>query len=149
MHVLPSNPFVDVQVHINMLALYSDPSIDILLDPETRILHANWKGYQSINTGTQGCLHLLEIMSAHKAFRILNDNTDVRGLWMGAAEWAAKEWFPRMKEAGMERFAWVYSPTKFSQISADTAIALMNPDAYGIQIFHGRKDALDWLMQDS
>ena len=128
-----------------MLELYSDSSIDILLDSKTQILHARWKGYQSLNTGTQGCARLLDLMVRHKAFHILNDNTDVRGLWMGAAEWAAREWFPRMKESGMQRFAWVYSPAKFSQISADTALALLDPDAFGVKVFHDAAAALDWL----
>ena len=128
-----------------MLQLYSDSSIDILLDPSARILHANWKGYQSMNTGVQGCAHLLEQMVRHRAYLILNDNTDVRGLWMGAAEWAAREWFPRMKESGMERFAWVYSPAKFSQISADSAMALLDPDKLGVRVFHDKAEALGWL----
>jgi hypothetical protein len=130
-----------------MLELYSDLSIEIFLDSDARILHACWKGYQSMNTGTHGCAHVLEMMVRHKAFRILNDNTDVRGLWMGTAEWAAKEWFPRMKELGMQRFAWVYSPAKFSQISADTAMALLDPDELGVQVFHEKADALNWLVQ--
>lgn len=130
-----------------MLELYSDSSIDILLDPDTRILHANWKGYQSLNTGTQGCTHILDMMVRHQAYQILNDNTDARGLWMGAAEWAAREWFPRMKDAGMQRFAWVYSPAKFSQISADTAMALLDPVEIGVRVFHDKTDALAWLMQ--
>lgn len=134
-------------MHFNdaMLELYSDSSIDLFLDPDTRILHACWKGYQSMNTGILGCAHLLEMMVANKAFRILNDNTEVRGLWMGAAEWAAREWFPRLKDLGMERFAWVYSPAKFSQISADTALALIDTDELGVKVFHGKDDALSWL----
>ncbi|OWW19692.1 STAS/SEC14 domain-containing protein [Noviherbaspirillum denitrificans] len=128
-----------------MLELYSDTSLDLFLDPDSRILHACWKGYQSMNTGTQGCAHIMDMMVAHGAYRILNDNTDVRGLWMGAAEWAAREWFPRLKEAGMERFAWIYSPAKFSQISADTAMVLLDPDELGVKVFHERETALAWL----
>lgn len=136
-------------MHINyaMLELYSDTSINILLDSDTQILHAYWKGYQSMNTATQGCAHMLDLMVQHKAFHILNDNTDVRGLWMGAAEWAAKEWFPRMKESGMQRFAWIYSPAKFSQISADTAIVLLEPEEIGVKVFHDKAAALAWLTQ--
>ncbi|HZW23565.1 hypothetical protein [Noviherbaspirillum sp.] len=128
-----------------MLELYSDSSIDLLLDPDTRILHANWKGYQSMNTGVQGCAHLHEQMVRHQVFYILNDNTETRGLWMGAAEWAAREWFPQMKASGMKRFAWVYSPAKFSQISADTAIALIDTEDFGVRVFHDRPAALAWL----
>ena len=129
-----------------MLELYSDSSIEIFLDSNTRILHACWRGYQSMNTGTEGCAHILDMMTEHKAYRILNDNTEVRGLWMGTAEWAAREWFPRMKELGMQRFAWVYSPAKFSQISADSAMALLDPAEFGVKVFNEKADALDWLL---
>ena len=138
---------VHAHIHDTMLELYSNSSIDISLDSDTRILHANWKGYQSLNTGIQGCSHLLDQMVRHKAFQILNDNTEVRGLWMGAAEWAAREWFPRMNESGMQRFAWVYSPAKFSQISVDTAMALLEPEEFGVKVFHDKAHALDWLKQ--
>lgn len=132
-----------------MPALYSDPSIEISLDSNSNILHVSWRGYQSLNTATQGCARILEMMTRHKAFRVFNDNSEARGLWMGAAEWAAREWFPMMKEAGMERFAWVYSPTKFSQISADTAVAMMDAELHGVRLFHDRSEALAWLSNET
>lgn len=130
-----------------MRSLHSDPSIDILIDESARILHVNWKGYHSLHSATRGCQHILELTSRHGTRRILNDNSEVRGLWMEAAEWAAKDWFPQLREAGMERFAWVYSPAKFSQISADTALALIDTEALGIKVFHDRASAIDWLQQ--
>ncbi len=132
-----------------MLELYSDSSIDISLDSGTCILHVNWKGYQSLNTCTRGCARVLDLMVRHKSWLILNDNTDVRGLWMVAAEWAAREWFPDMKRSGMQRFAWVYSPAKFSQISADSAMALLDPVESGVRVFHEKSAALAWLQQNN
>lgn len=128
-----------------MLELYSDSFLDIAVERDALILHANWKGYQSMNTGTRGCECILELMARHKAYRVLNDNTNVRGLWMEVAEWAAKDWFPRMKQAGMRQFAWIYSPTKFSQLSTDVALALIDTGAHGIAVFHDREQALAWL----
>ncbi|HJV85947.1 MAG TPA: hypothetical protein VJ698_10765 [Noviherbaspirillum sp.] len=128
-----------------MLELYSHSSIDIAVDRDTLILHVNWKGYQSMNTGTSGCERILELMTRHKAYKILNDNSNVRGLWMEVAEWAAKDWFPRMKRAGMQQFAWVYSPTKFSQLSTDVALALIDTSAHGIEVFSDTAQALAWL----
>jgi len=128
-----------------MLELYSDTSVDISYDPQTLLLHVDWKGYQSLHTGTQGCERILELMVRHNAFDILNDNTHARGLWMEPAQWAAKEWFPRMKQSGMKRFAWVYSTAKFSQISADAALVLMDAKALGVEVFQDKNAALAWL----
>ncbi|RZI40529.1 hypothetical protein EGT07_23105 [Herbaspirillum sp. HC18] len=140
---------VHVQVHITdaMHLLYSDPCLDIHLDPDNRILQVNWKGYLSLNSGIEGCRHIMELMEEHQAYCILNDNTEARGLWMEAAEWAARVWFPRMRQAGMQHFAWVYSPAKFSQISADTALASMDAGAFGVKMFHDKSEALGWLSQ--
>lgn len=128
-----------------MLELYSDTSIEISCDLQNLILHVDWKGYQSLNTGTQGCERILALMVRHNVHDILNDNTHARGLWMEPAQWAAKDWFPRMKQAGMKRFAWVYSPAKFSQLSTDAALALMDTTALGVEVFQDKDTALAWL----
>jgi len=47
----------------------------------------------------------------------------------------------------MKRFAWVYSPAKFSQISADTAIALIDTEDFGVRVYHDRAEALAWLRE--
>lgn len=128
-----------------MQELYNAPFLDIFYDPDSQILYADWKGYQSFDTGTAGCERILEYVEKYRITKVLNDNSNVRGLWMGAAEWAARIWFPRMKQAGMQHFAWVYSPAKFSQISTDTALASMDPDAFGVEVFYNKDDALAWL----
>lgn len=130
-----------------MLELVNESFLVVNYDPDTRILHASWKGYQSFDTGTKGCAQILECVKRTGAPSILNDNTETRGLWMDAAEWAARVWFPQLKQAGMRRFAWVYSPAKFSQMSTDTAMASMDPDEYGVRVFADMGGALAWLSQ--
>lgn len=129
-----------------MPELYNDAFLDISYDPDTQILHANWKGYQSFDTATAGCERILDCVKTHKVPKVLNDNTNARGLWMGAAEWAARIWFPRLKQTGMRRFAWVYSPAKFSQISTDAALSAMDPDEFGVEVFFSTDEARAWLL---
>lgn len=128
-----------------MLELCKEPFLDLCYDPDERILFASWKGYPSFDTCTAGAGRLLEAIERCRAEKVLNDNTHVRGLWMDAAEWGARIWFPRARQLGLKHFAWVYSPTKFSQISTDTALASMDPDAYGVEVFFSRDEALEWL----
>jgi hypothetical protein len=131
-----------------MQDLDTAPFLDIFYDPDDQILYADWKGYQSFDTGTAGCGRILECVAKYQVSKILNDNTYVRGLWMDAAELAARIWFPRLKQAGMRRFAWVYSPAKFSRISTDAALAAMDPEAFGVEVFFTREDTVAWLRSE-
>jgi DNA-binding transcriptional regulator YiaG len=87
---------------------------------------------------------MLELMVREQAFKVLNDNTRVLGIWSGAASWVATDWFPRMREAGMLRFAWIYSASRFSQISTDTALSLLDTGA-SIKVFYETSEAFEWL----
>src|SRR6202022_770260 len=59
--------------------------------------------------------------------------------------WVAAEWFPRMKQAGLKRFAWVYSPAKLTQLSTDITLSLMEPESLGVKAFHDIDAAKTWL----
>jgi hypothetical protein len=43
----------------------------------------------------------------------------------------------------MRRFAWIYSPSRFSQISTDTALAVAPPDI--ARVFDSKEAAEEWL----
>ncbi|WP_229755103.1 hypothetical protein [Hymenobacter cavernae] len=61
-------------------------------------------------------------MKAERCHKVLNDNSLVTSMWSDAAEWGGRTWFPAMMEAGLEYFAWVYSPNIFSRLSTDLTI---------------------------
>jgi|GEM_PF-581279 len=125
--------------------LYRESFIVVSLDRDGSMLYADWLGYQSVDSIRQGCEKILELMLKHRAYEVLNDNTRVLGIWRFAAEWMASDWFPRMNQAGLHAFAWVYSPTKLSQVSTDTTLSLMEPDAFNIKVFHDKEEAVVWL----
>lgn len=131
-----------------MHQLYASASLDISYDPETGILHADWIGYHSFDSGVAGCERIVEAVRRHGASKILNDNTHIRGLWVGMAEYCARIWLPHVVRAGVGRFAWVYSPAPLSRISANAVLAAIDPDAFGIEVFYLREEALAWLMAE-
>jgi hypothetical protein len=88
---------------------------------------------------------MLELMVEHNLNTVLNDNTHVVGIWSGASEWGATDWFPRMKQAGLRCFAWVYSPSRFSQVSTDKTLSLMDAESFGIKMFNNILEAKEWL----
>ncbi|HEU4451916.1 MAG TPA: hypothetical protein VFR81_02615 [Longimicrobium sp.] len=127
-----------------MEKLFEDTFLSISLDPEGW-LHADWTGYQAVGTVQEGCERILSLMSEHGLQAVLNDNTNVVGIWSGASEWVAVDWFPRMNDAGLRCFAWVYSPTRFSRVSTDETLSFVDPDAVGVRVFLNVDDAKRWL----
>ncbi|MGV3741345.1 MAG: response regulator [Burkholderiaceae bacterium] len=128
-----------------LIPLFVENFIEVSFDPKTQALYANWKGYQSVASIRVGCEAMLKFLDEKKLRKVLNDNTNVLGIWRSAAEWMAMDWFPRMKDAGMDAFAWVYSSSRLSQISTDDTLAMLDPGKYGIKLFHDKAEAQTWL----
>ena len=125
--------------------LYTEDFISICYDAEEAWLYADWRGYQTVGTVQAGCEMILKLMVDQETSSVLNDNTHVSGIWSGAAEWVATDWFPRMRQAGLRSFAWVYSPSRFSQVSTDATLAHVEPDAPWVKVFSTIDDAKAWL----
>jgi hypothetical protein len=108
-------------------------------------LYADWKGYQTEGSVKLGCENILQALLQYKCTKVLNDNTNVLGIWTPAAKWVGAEWFPRMEKAGLKYFAWVYSPSKLSQVSTTEAIH-HTPDKELVQTFYEIEAAKKWLL---
>jgi hypothetical protein len=128
-----------------MTLLYQQTNVSIYHNQSEHWLYADWTGYQAVEQVKQGCEQLLLCMLARQTYDILNDNTNVAGIWTGAAEWVGTNWFPRLRAKGMRRFAWVYSPSRFSQISTDSALQVAPPDI--AKVFSTMAEAEEWLRE--
>jgi len=130
--------------------LFVQPNIEIYLDSDNEWLYVNWIGFQMIQNVKDGCEQMLIFVKEYQCSKVLNDNTFVRGVWAGAAEWGATNWFPRMKMAGVRQFAWVYSPSEFSKMSTDLTISRTSADLLKddfIRTFDNITEARKWLQQ--
>lgn len=125
-------------------SFYEGNYMKIRYHPEGNYLDVNWTGYQNYDSVVKGCGIILDLMQKNKCSRVLNDNTEVKGNWSEAADWGAEVWFPAMAKAGLEKFAWVYSPSTFSRIAANVSL----PSAYNpVAFFYSRVQGLDWIKQ--
>ena len=106
-----------------MESLYRTENIDISYDPEKGILHCKWKGKQSEEGIKKIGAVILKITRERKIVKILNDNTAVVGSWQDAADWASREWFPDMINAGLRYFAWILPTNIFAELSAKLAMS--------------------------
>lgn len=118
--------------------------LTISIDAENNWLYANWLGYQTEGSVKEGCEKMLEALQAYKLEKVLNDNTHVLGIWTPAAHWVGTDWFPRMEAAGLKYFAWIYSPSRLSQVSTNESIN-NTPLPHLIKTFYKKEEAEDWL----
>lgn len=125
--------------------LYRAPFVTISLDSENGWLRAEWEGYQTLGSVQQGCERILALLAEHGATKVLNDNTQVLGGWSEAAGWLVDDWYPRIRAAGLRCFAWVYSPSRLSQSSADETLSRLGGAASGIHVFAYADEARRWL----
>ncbi|HEY0899571.1 MAG TPA: PAS domain-containing sensor histidine kinase [Sphingobacteriaceae bacterium] len=142
---LPLGPEADEQVESTNTA-YRDNHIEIRYNKATEMIYADWKGFQTFDSIMKGCLLILDLLKKNGCSKVLNDNTHVRGTWSDAAEWAGKQWFPLMEEAGLKYFAWIYSPSRFSQLSADKVMAETTPGSVVTRFFHDYIQGEAWLV---
>src|SRR5688500_5993243 len=98
--------------------LYQQTNVAIWWDDDGW-LYADWIGVQSSNNMVASCEQLLRLLQSRHASNLLIDHTRIEGVASEAAEWVGREWFPRMRHAGLQRTAWVRSPAGHGQLAAE------------------------------
>lgn len=128
-----------------MVMLLQNQFLEISLDEKNEWLYMDWKGYQIDESIKEGCNRAIELMSKHKIFKVLNDNTHTQGIWLGVSRWLVFEALSRARQAGMKSFAHVYGPSRMSRISAEAALFLLSPAVSDIKAFDDIGAAKTWL----
>lgn len=143
--LLPINgkqEFIDIET--DHQTYYKGNFIEIKYLPEHQWLDVNWTGYQNYDSVKKGCLIMLDLLKKNNCSKVLNDNTYVMGNWSEAADWGGEFWFPAMQEAGLKHFAWIYSPSTFSRMSAHKSIDITMGKVTA-QFFTDIDEARAWL----
>ena len=109
-------------------------------------LYADWRGYQTEHSIRTGCEKMLQALISYQCSKVLNDSRNVVGIWTPASAWVGN-WLPRMKEAGLEYFAWVYSPGAMSRVTTDESIKNIDVSIV-VKTFEEIEAAKKWLMQE-
>jgi hypothetical protein len=125
---------------------YQDDSITVKYNSSKNRLDVNWTGFQDLGSVKNGGMMMLEILSKNGADKLLNDNREVLGTWSEAADWAGKEWMPMIEQAGLKYFAWIFSSSAFSQMSAKKSINVMQGNVV-TRFFTDIAEAEAWLDQ--
>ncbi|AYA37559.1 hypothetical protein D3Y59_11170 [Hymenobacter oligotrophus] len=123
--------------------LYEDATISIYYDFGNDWLYVDWGPDQDLTSVQAGALQMLECLKQERCRKVLNDNRQVQTIWADAAEWGGKVWFPAMAAAGLEYFAWVYSPNVYSRLSTD--LTLQHTTKPIVMTFDNLDTASSWL----
>ncbi|MBF9221955.1 hypothetical protein [Hymenobacter ruricola] len=126
--------------------LLEEPHITIFYDHLNEWLLADWHGNQDLTTVQHGCQQMLRLLAQQRCRKVLNDNTRVTSMWSEAAEWGGRVWFPAMQEAGLQYFAWVYSPNVYSRLSTDLTLQFTAGHSV-VATFDDLDTAKAWLKQ--
>lgn len=141
---LPLPSVKDIKPNIKTDTFYQNSNITITYSEKKHCVNADWTGFQNLNSVQQGGMMLFEMLVKNNCHKMLNDNRNVLGTWSEASDWAGKEWFPMMEKAGLQYFAWVFSPIAFSQLSAKKSIDVA-PHHVTVQFFTDITLAEDWI----
>jgi hypothetical protein len=127
--------------------LFESEDIIIYYDYSNEWLHVEWQKNQDMASVQAGAGKMLECMRQEQCHKVLNDNSLVETMWSDASEWGGKVWLPAMAEAGLQYFAWVYSPNLYSRLSTD--LTLQHAPAVGpiVFTFDNIDTASAWLRQ--
>ena len=123
---------------------YHDSAITLSYNSVHSRIDADWTGFQNMESVHRSCQRMLSMMVKNNVYKILNNNIHVLGNWSEAIDWVAQEWFPAMQKAGLRYFAWVNSPSIFSQLSARKSVNIL-PDEITIQFFADVITAEAWI----
>ena len=131
---------------MSLQLLLHEPHIAISYDHLNEWLYVDWQGDQNLSTVQQGGHEIMRLLRQQRCAKVLNDNRHVTSMWSEAAEWAGKDWFPAMADAGLRYFAWVYSPNIYSRLSTDLTLQLTQGNVV-VATFDDVDTARAWLAQ--
>ena len=143
--LLPRNKnFISKTIHTDNKSFYTDGQVNINYIKENKWIEASWKGFQNMESVQRGCLVMLDLLKKNDCAKVLNDNTNILGNRAEAAKWGGNIWFPQMQNAGLQYFAWVYSPDAFSKLAAEKSVDIMTGSVTS-RFFNNITDAEEWL----
>jgi hypothetical protein len=130
---------------MNLHLLRSTPTIVIYYDSWNNWLFADWQGELTLATVQAACFELAQCVLQRPYARVLNSNAQVTTTQWEVAPWLAQDFLPYLPLAGIEKLAWVCSPSLRGRNSMQ-AISNQLP-ALQLALFDELDEAVSWLQQ--
>jgi len=133
-----------IQFDVKTADLYKDKYISIKCNKANGLMHVEWYGHQDMHSVKHGGKLMIEYLQNNDCSKVFNDNRRVLGTWSEASDWAANIWLPLMELAGLEYFAWIFSASTFSQLSAKKSVINVESTS-DVRFFSDAESAWEWL----
>jgi len=126
--------------------LNSDLFLTLSHDADNLWLYADWHGLVNSEDVMTGSLRILDAFRRERCSKLLNDNTNLSGMWADAAIWGAHEILPQFYQVGCRHIAWVHSSEIYSRLSTSL---IVDDTTAGIVLkpFDDLLAARNWLSQ--
>ena len=130
-----------------MTTAYKENDCIVYWDANNKWIYVDWRNIPKVETIKRGCEEALTLLKTKGCTKVLNDNRNVSGSWSSASKWVSDDWFPRMINAGLKKFAWIQSKdSALSQLSAKNS-QTSNQETDVIHLFTDEPEAIKWLNQ--
>ncbi len=114
--------------------------------PAEHWLRTNWQGFVAPMDAEQGAAGALEAMRQTPSPYLLNDNSQIQGLWFDSVDWLQQVWVPQATHLGLRYVAHVLQPhTEADLISLLTNDPFANK--FNLQLFTTAEEAAVWLRE--
>jgi hypothetical protein len=108
-------------------------------------LFLEWAGELTLPLVQEACNALATCVLARPYARVLNSNEQVEGVTWNVATWLGTDFLPHLALAGVERVAWVYSPSLRGQHMVHMILRQLPGPI--IEAFNNVADAVSWLQR--
>jgi hypothetical protein len=123
--------------------LQDTPTVSVYYDSTNDWLFADWRGELDLALVQAGCLTIAQCFLHRTYPRILNNNTDVKGMSANVSAWLAHDYLPHLGLAGIEYLAWVCAPSLLlKHLTSEAVRQLRSPT---VAIFDDLADGYAWL----
>lgn len=114
--------------------------------PAERWLRTTWQGFVVPTDAKQGAAGALEALGQTPVPYLLNDNSQIQGLWFDSVDWLQRVWAAQAAQLGLRYVAHVLQP----HTEADLEQLLTNKpfaNSFELQLFTTADEAAAWLRE--
>ena len=125
--------------------LHQTTCLTICYDQCNDWLFLDWAGDVTLPMVQEACVELAACFLHRPYARVLNNNEQVTSVELSVAVWLATNFLPHMALAGLEKVAWVRSPSLRGQGMVQNILRLLPGPI--INDFDNIADAISWLQR--
>lgn len=124
--------------------LLAESYITVTQNEAENWLYCKWQGNRTAENLVKGAEQLLACIKATGTHKLINDSTELTTSVPDIEDWIAVNFAPRLQEAGIHYFAWIYNDENLIKNFADSVLRKEKSDIL-VMVFDNLKTAEIWM----